>query len=364
MKNTSKVVHVIADLGNGGAERQLIELLKYNPSHGLLILKNAGVYKKELQDYKINYLELNINNPLFIIFNLFKIRNAIKFFDALIIQCWMYNACFIITFIKLVTQIPHSIVWGIRCSDMNLSYYSTSLKLIFKLCRLLSFKANAIIYNSNAGLEYHKKLNFLSGFNKVIYNGIDYKKFKFSKYYRYKLRKNLGIKKNVTVIIFAARVDPMKNHISLLKAFETIRRKNKKTILLLIGKGTNKLNSQEGVIKLGMKMPIENYYSVGDIIILPSKFGEGFSNTLAEGMLCELFPATTEVGDSLEIISNIGVTFKNPTIKELTIGLQKTLSLKKNELLILKKKSRKRIIKKFNPKKMSDEYNNFYKELI
>ena len=35
MKKYKKVIHVIADLGNGGAERQLVELLKLNPSHKL-----------------------------------------------------------------------------------------------------------------------------------------------------------------------------------------------------------------------------------------------------------------------------------------------------------------------------------------
>ena len=44
MSNDKKVMHIIADLGNGGAERQLVELLKLNPTHKLLVLKNTGVY--------------------------------------------------------------------------------------------------------------------------------------------------------------------------------------------------------------------------------------------------------------------------------------------------------------------------------
>ena len=53
MQKKKKVIHVIADLGTGGAERQLIELLKKNSSHKLLIFKKAGVYKKELDDIKL-----------------------------------------------------------------------------------------------------------------------------------------------------------------------------------------------------------------------------------------------------------------------------------------------------------------------
>jgi len=199
--------------------------------------------------------------------------------------------------------------------------------------------------------------------NKVIYNGIDYKKFFFSKYYRHKKRKILGIREDTIVIVCAARVDPMKNHFNLLKAFKKVREKNKKVILLLLGKGTEQLDTQEGVIQLGMKLKIENYYSIGDMIILPSKFGEGFSNALAEGMLCQLFPLTTNVGDSLKIISNIGLVIKNSTIQEIARALAKALKISKSELIGLQKNSRKIILKEFNIKKMSNEYNKCYKEL-
>ena len=363
MRKSSKVIHIIADLGNGGAERQLVELLKCNPSHKLLVFRNTGIYKKELNDYKVNYIELNIENSLSIIFNLLKIRKVIMSSDVSIIHSWMYNACLIMSIIKFTMRIPHFIIWGIRCSNMDLKHYPFSLKLIIQLCKAFSFKTNSIIYNSYSGLIYHRKIGFSPILNKVIYNGIDYKKFLFSKYYRYKLRKTLGIKKDKLVIVCAARVDPMKNHFNLLKAFEKIRRKNKKAILLLIGKGTEKLETQEGVIQLGMKIKIENYYSVGDMIILPSKFGEGFPNALAEGMSSQLFPLTTDVGDSLKIISNIGLVIKNSTVQELTIALDKALRISKNELTNLQRNSRKRILKEFNIKKMSNEYNKCYKEL-
>ena len=124
------------------------------------------------------------------------------------------------------------------------------------------------------------------------------KKFYFSIKKRNKLRKLLGIKSDSVVIIFASRVDPMKNHNNLLDAFERIRKKNKKVFLLLAGKDTEKLKKQEGVFLLGMKLNIEEYYSACDIIVVPSRFGEGFSNVLAEGMLCKLLPVATNVGDA------------------------------------------------------------------
>ena len=50
------------------------------------------------------------------------------------------------------------------------------------------------------------------------------KKFYFSIEKRNKLRKLLGIRSDSAVIIFASRVDPMKNHNNLLGAFEKLEK--------------------------------------------------------------------------------------------------------------------------------------------
>ena len=56
-----------------------------------------------------------------------------------------------------------------------------TLKFIIFLCKSISFLANSIIYNSNAGRKYHTSLGFSNKFSKVIHNGIDEKTFFFFK---------------------------------------------------------------------------------------------------------------------------------------------------------------------------------------
>ena len=153
-------------------------------------------------------------------------------------------------------------------------------------------------------------------------------------------------KKSLTtlMVFYSCKTMTMKNHINLLDAFEIIKKQNKKVILLLIGKGTEHLKIQKNVISLGMKKNIEDYYSVGDIIVLPSKFGEGFSNVLAEGMLCKLFPVTTNVGDSKNIVSNLGVMIKEPNSKEIAKSIKNVLNLSQKEITAIQEKSRKKIL--------------------
>ena len=135
--------------------------------------------------------------------------------------------------LKIFYNVKLKLVWGIRCSNMKLIYYSWKLRLIIYLSKIFSWTANSIVYNSHAGLDYHLSLGFSKKLNKVIHNGIDEKKFYFSIKKRNNLRKLLGIKSDSIVIIFASRVDPMKNHNNLLTAFEKIRKKNKKVFFVI-----------------------------------------------------------------------------------------------------------------------------------
>ena len=144
------------------------------------------------------------------------------------------------------------------------------------------------------------------------------------------LRNKYNISSDALVILCVARVDPMKNHDNFLKAYNDCEIYKKKFIrLVLIGTGTEKLQLPSGCIALGLKKNVHIFYSIADIIIIPSAFGEGFSNVLVEGMLTGLLPVATDVGDAKNIISNTGYIIKGSTVSVLKKKLIKLSSLKK-----------------------------------
>ena len=361
MRKKIKVLHIIASLGNGGAERQLIEILKCNRNHSVLLLTEADVYKETLDKLNIKYWEMGVKNKLLIFLKVFFFRNVIKVYKPDMIQSWMYNACLFSVFCKLIKVFDKPLIWNIRCSNMVSEHYSVSLRLVIYACIVLSKYVEKIIYNSYAGQAYHKKIGFSQKSGKVIYNGVDSKKFYPIKRQRQALRKKYNFDENDLVFICVARVDPMKNYYNFLNAYKSIGNTyTNKIKLVLAGKGTDKLDLPNNCIALGMKKDIEEYYNIADIVIVPSAFGEGFSNVLVEGMLTNLFPVATNVGDAKKIIGSTGFILSGSDAETLSKELSKIIKIKKAFIRIMGRKARNRAHKLFAIGKMIRSYDNVF----
>ena len=87
-----KVLHIISSLGIGGAERQLLEIVKANKSHGVCQLMKSDSWNINLLKDKNRIFNLGMQkgvpNPK-VFFNL---KKTIDFFKPEIIHTWMYHA--------------------------------------------------------------------------------------------------------------------------------------------------------------------------------------------------------------------------------------------------------------------------------
>ena len=116
-------------------------------------------------------------------------------------------------------------------------------------------------------------------------------------------------------------------------------------------------------ITLGMKKDIEKYYNIADIVIVPSAFGEGFSNVLVEGMLTNLFPVATDVGDAKKIIGSTGFILSGSDEETLKNELSKIIKIKKAFFKTMGKKARNRAYKLFATEKMIRAYDNVFSKV-
>lgn len=125
----------------------------------------------------------------------------------------------------------------------------------------------------------------------IINNGIDIEKFKFNEESRNKIRKVYRLKDKF-VIGYVGRLSYQKNPLFLIDVFQEYTKKDKNSILLIIGRGeleedvkkkVEDLNLDNKVLFLGNISDVYNYYSAMDCFILPSRYeGLGIVNIEAQ----------------------------------------------------------------------------------
>ncbi len=190
------------------------------------------------------------------------------------------------------------LAWGLRCSNLDMDVYGRGLRLVQAACARLSRYPDIVIANSKAGLTTHLALGYRPRRTAVIYNGIDIERFAPDPARRAEVRRSLGIDERAPVIAHVARLDPMKDHQTLLAALGLLPQVH----CLAIGAGTETLPDRPNLHRLGRRDDVSRLLPAADFIVSSSAYGEGFSNALAEGMASGLPAIATDIGDARELV--------------------------------------------------------------
>ncbi len=134
----------------------------------------------------------------------------------------------------------------------------------------------------------------------ILNNAIDLDKFAYNASKRKTKRKEFGIKDDTLVIGHIGRFVEQKNHRFLIDIFNEIHKKNKNSILLLVGQGpleaemkekVKTLGLTDSVIFAGQRKDANELYQAMDAFVLPSLY-EGLPvvgvEAQAAGLLCLL----------------------------------------------------------------------------
>lgn len=248
------------------------------------------------------------------------------------------------------------IVWGFRASNVDLKQYGKVNWILFWLQKKLSSKVDKIIANSNASIIFYKKKGFDMSRSVVVPNGINTDKFHRNSQKRQEFRKKYRLEEKDIAIGIVARIDYMKGYLIFAQAAKALLDKYEHIYFFSVGDGDEKIKNEcEAILGntkrffwLGNQTSVEDIYSGFDISS-SSSFGEGFSNSIAEAMSCELPCVVTDVGDSKIIVGDIGVTVKPNSSDSLYSGLKAMITSPYHEIGIL---SRQRIIENFSIEKM------------
>lgn len=356
------VLFLARSLNRGGAERQIVELAKRLTASSrrvcVAVFFSGGPLEKELRGTGVELIDLKKRGWWDIARFLIRLVRVIRRENPTILHSYLTVPNILAVLIK--PFLPGTrIVWGIRATDLDLSLYDWTVRFTLSAERLLSRWADLIIANSEAGQRDAVRQGFPRDRIVVVPNGIDVERFSFSATGREAFRSAWGIQPTEVLIGVVARLDPMKDHAHFLHAATRVAQQLPSARFIIVGEGPpdylRSLRELPEVRALAHRLvwagavdDMPGVYSALDVAVSPSRFGEGFSNAVAEAMACERPCVVTEVGDSRSIVAGTGSVIPPGDVDALSGALLSVASLPAAERHLLGAAARDRIRSQFS----------------
>jgi glycosyltransferase involved in cell wall biosynthesis len=237
-------------------------------------------------------------------FILFRLSRLIRQIRPAAIQSWLYYGDLTSLWALELSGLRANtrLYWGVRSSDMDPSHYRRALGWTIKACAKRSARPDAVVANSFAGRKAHQAIGFAPRAFPVIPNGIDTNRFRPDASVRARMRTQFGVSGRRPLVVHVARVDPMKDHASLIAVAAALP----DIQFVTAGAGTEKIEAPANLRALGIRRDMPDLYAAADLALSTSVFGEGFPNAVAEPMACGIPVVATDVGDSRRIVGDTG----------------------------------------------------------
>lgn len=375
-----QVMHVVTWLDVGGAETVLARLVAGGAagavSHGVVSLKPGGALRARLEADGIPVRDLGIERTRDAPGGLARLAAAIRGARPAVVHSWLYHADLLAALALALSGRRRAtrLIWGVRCSDMDMGRYARGSRLVLKLLPRLSRRTDLVLCNSEAGRAVHERLGYRPARWRVVPNGVDLERFRPRPDERAAVRAELGLGGEHFVVGMCARVDPMKDHATFVKAAAAFAGTAPEARFVLIGGGTDEPGSalertiataglSGRFVCLGVREDIPRLHAALDVATLSSAFGEGFPNVLAEAMACSVPCAATDVGDSAAIVGNTGLVVPPRDPETLAAAWAQLRSEGRGARAARGAEARRRIAERYSLAAMIDAYRTLYGEL-
>lgn len=220
-----------------------------------------------------------------------------------IVQTYLWTAN---TWARLAARLA-----GVPCvvaSERNVDIWEETYKRM--IGRFLARSTDRIIANSEAVRQYLLRRGGLPADKVVtIYNGVDFERFR-KPCDPAARRRELGVADDVVLAGCVARIEPAKDHATLLEAFALIGNRVPRLHLVLVGGGSEQPRLERMAHELGIgprvhftgfRTDAAEWLQTVDVSVL-SSVKEGLSNTILESMAAGKPVVATEVGGNAEVI--------------------------------------------------------------
>lgn len=315
-----RVTFLVHSLAVGGAEVQLTALAcgldrnEFEPT--VISFHDEGALLKELREAGVNVITLGLRGRYDVFGFFLRLVRAVRASRPDVVYSYLDFPNAVAAIIKPWLR-QSRLVWGIRTSDMKLENRALSWRAFFVLERLLARTADLIICNSWAGRRHLQQKQFRSDAMTVVANGIDTGRFRPNSALRKRWRAEFNFSDGDIVIGLVARLDPVKDHETFLRAAADLARELPAARFICIGGGPpeyaeelqrvgNSLGLGHRLTWTGARDDVSDVLNALDIATLCSAYGEGFPNAVGEGMAMALPFVTTNVGDAARVVGDTG----------------------------------------------------------
>ena len=372
--NRITIIHLITELNMGGAEQMLHKLvtrMDRNRFRCIVVsMTDRGPIGEKIMAEGIQVISLGMSPGRPSLSGLAKFFHLLKKESGDIIQTWLYHADLLGLIVGRLAGIKR-IVWGIRCSNMHLRNYRPLTAMTVRLGGALSSLADAIVVNSEKGMDVHRRRGYSTERMIFIPNGFETDRFHPDVPARDWLLNRLGLPKDVILIGLVARFDSMKDQKTFLKAAFILTERDESVHFVMVGRGIEQHNKElisllgvnhlkTRVHLLGLRHDISRIIAGLDIATSSSAFGEGFSNTIGEAMSCGVPCVVTDVGDSSQIVGDTGIVVPPRDSEAMAEAWLKLLRMGKEKRKAMGDQARLRIVENFELRKIVKRFEAFY----
>lgn len=353
---------IISSLDCGGAQRQLALLTKgMNPTRfaiTVVTIYDGGALRDEIEHLEgVRLVSLHKKGQWDFLRPTWKLSRILSSEQSDIVHGYMDVA----NLLALLSgkAVGARVVWGLRASDVDFALYGRRSAWIHRLASWLSAAPDLIVANSHAGMRHHVSEGYCDKRMVVIPNGFETRAFYPDVAAGQRMRHAWGVKKHEALIGLVARLDPMKDHRTFLRAAALLLRERRDVRFACVGGGPSgfhqellalaeELGLADRLVWTGEVSDMRAVQNALDIATSSSSSGEGFSNAIGEAMACGVPCVVTDVGDSAILVGSTGLVVPAAEPVAMATAWKRLLDLPTRERTALGSAARQRIIEEYS----------------
>jgi len=373
------IAHVIPTLELGGAETMLAKVLagmrRDRWRSSVVSLRDRGALAGRIESAGARISTIGMRGSLPGLGAAWRLRREVRALAPDLIQGWMYHGNLAALAGRALGPGRPPVVWNIRSDVFQFSVEKHLTAGVVQLCRILSSRANRIIYNSRSSAQGHAALGFATRGAVVIPNGFDTRLFAPSPVTRALFRRRLGVSDDVVLIGRLGRYHPVKDFPGFLEAAAIVVGHRKQVGFVLAGPEVTPGNAElvsaverfglgDRVHLLGDVTLVHELMAALDVLCSSSAYGESFPNVLGEAMACEVPCVATDLGDSALVVGEAGRIVPPRDPLALAAACEALVDLGADGRRRLGAVGRARILRDFSLQHVISQYESVYDELL